>query len=392
MSLNRSLLLLYTLLTCMPAVLPAQEAEQQISFARESRPHSYYVQQAELWWRELEKDRRSESNWYNYFRACRNAHGTADWRTDFVDESPFLRRGADIVQLMQRNIPTSFTYYYLSYLNEGIGTEMGPNLLLAYQMNPDFEGIRSSVISYAESSLNPELRQRVNAEWFRSNEISPQLLTYAYNVLSSLGENALLLTQHDNDTYPIWMLQDALDIRADVTVINIDFLLLGHYRNYCLDLLKIPSRALDVQSVDDYHRNWESMVMHILSHYNHDRPLYLGMTINKRLYRQFADRMTVSGLAFRFAGPDKSLIEFNKSLFKEYFLLDYLTQRFTHDRNQGNIDYQNLNYLKLFKILYDEYSSEANLREAGRIKQLAVLLLGRIDNPDYKARMLQEFN
>ncbi len=71
-------LLTYQISTC----LQAQEiiaAEPQISFANESKPHSYYVKQAELWWKEIEKDKTSETSWYNYYRACRNAQGTANW-------------------------------------------------------------------------------------------------------------------------------------------------------------------------------------------------------------------------------------------------------------------------------------------------------------------------
>src|SRR5690606_5974575 len=96
--------------------------ETQVSFAQESKPHAYYVEQAELWAKELKLDSLSETNWYNYFRSCRNAHGTADWRSDFVNESPYLMEGGDVVKLMQQYIPNTFTYYYLTYLTQGIGT------------------------------------------------------------------------------------------------------------------------------------------------------------------------------------------------------------------------------------------------------------------------------
>ncbi len=79
------------LLLFLPSSINAQLPERQISFAKESKTHEYYVKQSELWWKEIEKDKSSEENWYNYFRACRNAQGTANWRDDFVKESPYLK-------------------------------------------------------------------------------------------------------------------------------------------------------------------------------------------------------------------------------------------------------------------------------------------------------------
>ncbi|MGB4400980.1 MAG: hypothetical protein WBJ10_16530 [Daejeonella sp.] len=45
----------------------------------------------------------------------------------------------------------------------------------------------------------------------------------------SLEPNSLLLTQHDNDTYPVWMLQDTFGIKKDVKVLNIDFIILDRF-------------------------------------------------------------------------------------------------------------------------------------------------------------------
>ncbi len=214
------------LLVLLPTLVLAQTAEQQISFAQESKPHTYYVKQAELWAQKLAKDSFSENVWYNYFRSCRNAHGTADWRSDFVKESPYLMEGGEVVKKMKNYIPGTFTSYYLSYLTGGIGLENSRNLMKAYKMNPNFPGIHSSVVSYAESSMDTGLRIKTNKLWFKKNYLSVQLLNYSYNVLMSLDSNAVLFTQNDNDTYPVWMLQDALGIRKDVKLINIDSLLL----------------------------------------------------------------------------------------------------------------------------------------------------------------------
>lgn len=380
-----STLYVLTLVTMqlLPATLFGQKPEKQISFANENKPHSYYVKQAELWWKEVQKDSLSEENWYNYFRACRNSQGSNDWKSDFINESPYLKFGPDIIELIKKNIPNTFTYYYLSYLDGGIGTDNGDNLLKAYKMNPRFEGIQSSVVSYAESSLNNELRKEANNDWFKTNNLSPQLLNYGYNVLMSMDSNAVLLTQNDNDTYPLWMLQDALGIRTDITVINIDFLLLENYRDKAFRSLNIPSMDFKTVSIDEYHLNWQKIVTHVLKNYAGKKPIYLGMTLFQHLYQNFADKLTVSGLTFKFSKKNINLMKFNKKLFEQVFLLDYLDHQFFNDGNQSNVDYQNLNYINLFKVLYDNYKAAKDNTNSQRIRSLSIKLAKRTDDPDY---------
>jgi len=47
---------------------------------------------------------------------------------------------------------------------------------------------------------------------------------HAYNMLSSCDSNAILITYGDNDTYPLWYLQEIEGIRTDVRIINYNLL------------------------------------------------------------------------------------------------------------------------------------------------------------------------
>jgi hypothetical protein len=382
---------LLVLLISIPAFLNSAEPEPQVSFAREVRPHGYYVEQAEAWSKELQKDSLSETNWYNYFRACRNAQGTADWRSDFVDESPYLMEGGEVVELMGEYIPDTFTHLYLSYMTQGIGTANHENLFKAYAMNPDFPGIHSSMVSYAESSMDRALRKEVNREWIKQNYISPQLLNYCYNVLMSVDKDAILFTQHDNDTYPMWILQDALGIREDVSVINIDFLLLPEFREGTFGMLGVAPADLGEVDIDEYHENWESSVSHVLEEYSGGRPIYLGMTLFEHLYEDFEKELYVSGLTLLYSKEPRDTSKKNIDLYENTFLLDYLSHNFYSDPNQMNVNYQNTNYVSCFKEVFDIYRAEGRADEADTVRRIALDIAGRIDNPGFVERVGAEF-
>ncbi|MGF7082741.1 protein O-mannosyl-transferase family [Mucilaginibacter sp. UYCu711] len=64
-----------------------------------------------------------------------------------------------------------------------------------------------------------------NQEWDdhnRSTKLTPHDM--AYNYLNSCAPNAILFTYGDNDTYPVWYLQEVENVRPDVRIVNLSLL------------------------------------------------------------------------------------------------------------------------------------------------------------------------
>jgi hypothetical protein len=176
---------------------------------------------------------------------------------------------------------------------------------------------------------------------------------YSYNVLQTCEQDAILFTNGDNDTYPLWYLQDVEGIRRDVRIVSLTFMNIPDYikqlkhalpygtppvpistsddeierltrrefqpRTIGLPVPKEVMRRFGVEgnpksSVDTISftlsptlefgkarviRPQDLMLLDIISTTNWQRPMYFAMTIPTESHIGLKDYLQLEGLAFR---------------------------------------------------------------------------------------------
>jgi len=201
------------------------------------------------------------------------------------------------------------------------------------------------------------LLQPNHVKWFehdrRGNRIAYE---YAKNILAGLDENAIVFTNGDNDTFPIWYLQEVEHFRRDVTVVNLSLVNLPWYNQQLKR--REPPLAMGYSN-DDLERlrprlfedpnTGERLLVYVRDYVVHDivttnarsetpRPVFFAVTIPRENMERYFAKLQMEGLAYRLTetdGPDgmpttdpQRLLE---NVFGVYFL-DALTDGDTEQR------------------------------------------------------------
>ena len=144
---------------------------------------------------------------------------------------------------------------------------------------------------------------------------------YAANILQSCAENAILFTNGDNDTFPLWFLQEVDHVRRDVRIVNLSLLNTQWYIHQLKNQMGVPINLShdEIESLtpvryQGYDRIWriqDEMVKQIITNSqanNWNPPVYFAMTVAAENKLGLEDHLIMEGMALRvveLAGEDR---------------------------------------------------------------------------------------
>ncbi|MEX8547503.1 MAG: DUF2723 domain-containing protein [Mucilaginibacter sp.] len=136
----------------------------------------------------------------------------------FTGFAILLYLNQDPLQPRERDYAYAGSFYAFA-IWIGIGTLFIAEKLRKYA-NPQTAAIGATVVCLLAAPV-----LMASQEWNdhdRSTKTTPRDM--AYNYLNSCAPNAILFTYGDNDTYPLWYIQEVENVRPDVRIVNLSLL------------------------------------------------------------------------------------------------------------------------------------------------------------------------
>ena len=352
-------LILIALTICL-ATSTFSQRQKVYSIVKQPQSADWYTNQYKLWSSLLEKEPKNAEAWQNAYTAMRMIKIFNAGKTQ-KDLDVFIKK-------MQKEIPGTYEYHYLTNYNGNNSDSLFLHVQKAYEMNPERTEVYPDLLTYYLLKENKVEINKYSNLWFNSNDYSPNILNFGYNILASCEDNSILITNGDNDTYPLIIVQNAMKFKENVNVLNIYLLKEKKYRDRVFKRLKIkPFRELLSEFKDQY-AFMKAIVRHIENH--SEIPLYYSSTVNSKIYEASKEETYIVGLALKYCKYNFDNIAVLKKNIEQNFKLDYLSKSFFNDLSSTIVIRSNDSYLVGLITLYDHYKVAGETLKQQKIKRL----------------------
>jgi hypothetical protein len=350
----------------------SEKPETVYSIVYVQKSDEWYHTQENLWKKEIQKNPKNEEAWRNYYYAARYK--------SYVDSNSTPQRKNKLDHIMQemgKAIPNTYEYYYL--MNKNSQSIINIDYIQkAYEINPDRPELYSDFVGHYEFTGNEGKMKYFLQKWYNSKDLAPGLLNYNYNVLMSAGESAILFTNGDNDTYPVWMLQLVREIRTDVTIINTSLMMAD--QKYLNRKLKTKGVEVDYSRLPKYRTpEFVSALGTYISQQYPQIPVCFAVTLYSQYTAPIKDKLYIVGLVYQYSPERIDNIAMVKKNLEGDFRLDNLKYDWYEDTYLANgiVDRLNLNYLAPMIILGEHYYKSEEKEKSKYWINFALMLADR---------------
>ena len=301
----------------------AQEKQTVHSVIVEWRDLEWYKTQEKLWKAEIDKNKKNNEAWMNYYSAVRAIRNCS--YDNQKELKLYTELGHKIANDLFATLPESFEANYIMYWDRGLGDNDEKFLAKAYQLKPNDPRVLLDYLINSEIKRDKETFSRVARKLFEINRISSGALNWGYNVLTEVTENGIVFTAGDNDTYALWIVQEALNYRKDLTVINTSMIQLDDYRAKLFKEKGITPFDFDKNELFE-----TKLFKHIF-----ENNAKISVHVSTSASAQFTDttiteNLYLTGLTYIYSKVDVENIAVIKRNFEKRFLLDHLTKTFSY--------------------------------------------------------------
>ncbi|MBN1638120.1 MAG: DUF2723 domain-containing protein [Ignavibacteriales bacterium] len=217
-------------------------------------------------------------------------HYRKDWKYASAYMALFLMLGyiMAIYFNMQEPQPRERDYFYVGMFfgfSVWIGIGMKGLLELAGSIVKYSKTLRSAlqiaVLLFGFVGVNVLMHAK-NFHW---NDRSANWVPwdYAYNMLQSVDKDAVIFTNGDNDTFPLWYLQDVEGVRRDVRVANLSLLNTDWYIKQLRDNTPHGAKKIKMSFTDQVISQLQPMQW---------EPRTMSIEVPKEIYKQFGGKDT----------------------------------------------------------------------------------------------------
>lgn len=227
---------------------------------------------------------------------------------------------------------------------------------------------------------------------------------YARNILDSCDKDAVIFTNGDNDTFPLWYIQEVEGYRRDIRVANLSLLNTSWYirqlkyqKNLPITLTNdaIDSlRAFRISNSDRIVRIQDQMLQHIITENQSSGwkiPLYFAITVPGENRLGMEDHMVMEGMAYRLvetSGEERVNTDVGMKIFRNQANFRSIADRSVgKDENDRKLI---MNYTVAIFQIADDYIERGILDSAMMAVDIGIELYP-VDRPwqidAYKARI-----